>query len=449
MDILVNKPKVLRGEITPPPSKSFTHRVLAAASLTEHTLIKNPSHSEANEAMKNACNQLGAEIIVTPNGDYDVKGFGSRAPSNEIWVGNSGTALRLSIALATLVPGKRTIDGDASLRQRPTKPLIDALNNLGCNVQGTPIHGEESYAPVDVIGGTLSGGKTKIIGTKSSQYLSSLLLVSPFSKSDIDIEVTGDVVSKPYIDMTIQVLEQFGIKVDHPDDRHYHITSGQQYKSPGVYQIPSDYSQAAFFLVAACLVNSDITVKGLSPNDNQADKQIIEVLTNMGAKIEKQGNDLRVRGPFDLEGIEVDLMKAPDLFPVLSVLGIYAKGSMRLYNMPQIRFKETDRIAVIAREFKKYGIKVDADAQDEMTIYHKDMPEQNYDFSAKGDHGVTDHRVAMALSLIGIRSGCSIIREADRVSISYPNYFEHLEQVGVKTEVLNKPDNEIPQNLAM
>ena len=449
MDILINKPKMLKGEITPPPSKSVTHRVLAAASLTGRTLIKNPSHSEANDAMKNACTQLGAEITTTPEGDYDVKGFGCRTPSDKIWIGNSGTALRLSIALATLVSGKRTIDGDASLRRRPTKPLVDALNNLGSTVTGTPIHGTESYAPVTVTGGTLSGGKINIVGTKSSQYLSSLLLVSPFSRSDIDIEVTGDVVSKPYIDMTIQVLEQFGIKVDASDDRHYHISSGQQYKSPGVCEIPTDYSQAAFFLSAACLVDSDITVKCLSPNDNQADEQIVDILTDMGANIERHGNDLRVRGPFDLEGIEVDLMKAPDLFPVLSIMGIYAKGSMRLHNMPQIRYKETDRISVIAREFKKYGIKVDDNAQDEMTVYHKDMPEQNYDFTAKGDHGITDHRVAMALSLIGIRSGCSIIREADRVSISYPDYFSHLDQVGVKTEVLGKPENEIPQNLAM
>lgn len=449
MDVLVNKPKILKGEITPPPSKSHTHRVLAAASLADHTVIKNPSHSEANEAMMNACRQLGASITLAENGDYDVHGFGSVPPSDKIWVGNSGTALRLSIALASLVNGSRIIDGDASLRKRPTKPLIKALNSLGCDVKGT-VDGEEAYAPVVVNGGQLSGGHVEIIGTKSSQYLSSLLLVSPFANSDVDIKITGDVVSKPYIEMTKQVLNSFGIVVDNRDDRHYHIASGQRYHSPGIYEIPPDYSQAAFFLAAACIVESEITVKGLIPNNAQADEQIITVLTDMGAEIERHGNDLSVHGPFDLTGIEVDLNKAPDLFPVLSVLGIYAEGSMRLYNMPQIRYKETDRIAVMAREFKKYGIRVDDDAEDEMTVYHKDMPEQNYDFSAKGDHGVTDHRVAMALSLVGIRSGCSIIREADRVGISYPDYFKHLDSVNVTTEIINnKPANEITQNLAM
>ena len=453
MDILVNKPKKLKGEITPPPSKSYTHRVLAAASLSDHTLIKNPSHSEANKAMLHTCNQLGAKIEITPEGDYDVRGFGSQPPSDQIWVGNSGTALRLSVALASLVSGKRTINGDASLQRRPTKSLIDALKNLGVDVVGTTVDGKESYAPVTVTvpvtGVKLPGGKTEIIGTKSSQYISSLLLVSPFSESGVDITVTGDVVSKPYIDMTIKVLERFGIQTVNPDARHYHVSSGQQYKSPGIFEIPPDYSQAAFFLAAACLVDSDVTVKGLLPQDNQADKQIIDFLTEMGAKIDKHGTDLMIRGPFDLEGISIDLMNAPDLFPVLAVMGIYAKGSMKLYNMPQIRYKETDRISVIAREFRKYGIKVDDTAEDEMTIYHKDMPEQNYDFSAKGDHGVTDHRVAMALSLIGIRSGCCIIREADRVAISYPDYFKHLHQVGVDTKVISESKSKVPPNLAM
>lgn len=431
MDVQVNQPTILKGKITPPPSKSYTHRVLAAASLADHTLIKNPSHSEANTDMMNACRQLGAEITITADGNYDVKGFGSVKPSDKIWLGNSGTALRISIALASLVSGTRTIDGDQSLRKRPSKSLISALNDLGSNIKGT-IENQEAYAPFTINGGKLSGGSTQIDGTKSSQYLSALLLASPLADSDVEITVIGDVVSRPYIEMTKKVLADFGITIDTQDYRHYHIPSGQKYQSPKTYVIPPDYSQAAFFLVAACLIDSDIIVEGLIPNDVQADEQIIQILIDMGASIKRQGNDLSMCGPFDLTGIEVDLNDAPDLFPVLSVLGIYAKGSTRLYNMPQIRYKETDRIAVIAREFQKYGILVDTD-HDEMTIHHKDMPKQNYDFSAKGDHGVTDHRIAMALSLVGICSGSAIIREADRISISYPDYFKDLGSLGVKT----------------
>lgn len=433
MDMLVRRPHAMTGQITPPPSKSYTHRVLAAASLSDHTIIKNPSHSDANEAMKNVCGQLGADITPAPNGDYDVRGFGSKKPDERVWVGNSGTALRLSIGLGCIVEGKKVIDGDASLQKRPTGSLVDALHNLGCNVSGTKIDGEE-YAPITINGGQMPGGHTEILGTKSSQYLSSLLLACPRARSDVDITVTGDFVSEPYIKMTLSVAKRFGIKVDHTL-RHFHIESGQDYVSPGTFEIPPDYSQAAFFLAAACLVDSDVTLKGLLLDDLQADRQIIDILEDMGAKIQKHGDDLRVCGPFDLEGIEVDLINAPDLFPVLSVLGIYAKGSMRLYNMPQIRYKETDRIAVIAREFKKYGISTD-EAHDEMTIHHKDMPDQNYDFSAKGGHGVTDHRISMALSLVGISSGRCTIRDADMIGISYPDYFAHLKKVGIQSSAV-------------
>ena len=246
--------------------------------------------------------------------------------------------------------------------------------------------------------------------------------------------------------MTLEVLRKFGLKIDNSYNyRYFYIKSQQDYltKKPSVYPIPGDYSQAAFFLAAACLVDSDITVKGLSPEDQQGDKAIVKILEEMGAKIEQHGNDYRVRGPFDLEGVDVDLIDSPDLFPVLSVLGVFAKNKMRLYNMPQIRSKETDRISVIERELRKYGVRTESD-WDEMTVYHSDLPQQKYDFSVKGAQGISDHRIAMALSLIGIRNGNCIIREANSVRISYPDYFDHLKQIGVETAVISEtPQHEI------
>jgi len=440
MDTLIEKCEYLHGEVRVPGSKSYTHRVIAAAALDGFTIIKDPSNSHANKAMINVCRKLGADIQWKGK-DLEVKGFqGNPILKVDIDVGNSGTALRLAIALASLARGHITLDGDKSLQERPTKPLLNALRLMGANITATVkknLHGiENEYAPMQIDAYELKGGKISIDGTDSSQYLSSLLLVSPFAKSNVEIEVTGKLVSKPYIDMTIEVMRKFGVNVDVIDDRHYHIKAGQKYVSPQVYEIPGDYSQAAFFLAAACLVKSDITIKGLYKNDEyQADKQIVTILEQMGAKIEQNGDNLRVRGPFELKGVDVDLIKSPDLFPVLSVLGVYAKGEMRLYNMPQIRSKETDRIAVIEREFKKYGIKVESKS-DEMTVYQTDLPEQEYEFSADGGKGVTDHRVAMALSLIGIRSGCAKIKEAQSVDISYPDYFEHLSQLHVETKVI-------------
>lgn len=437
-DKQVRLAKKLIGEIRVPGSKSYTHRVLVAASLANgETLIVNPSRSEANDSMMFACKSLGA-IITEEQNNWRIVGFngGPRENVRDINIKNSGTALRLAISLASLAKDQTiTITGDDSLKTRPNKPLITALNNLGAKVEGTLIDGEE-YAPVTVMGRGLKGGKTTIDGTKSSQYLSSLLLVSPFAESDVNIEVNGTIVSKHYIDMTIEVLDKFGIKVINSDYRKYFIAAKQAYTSPGVYEIPGDYSQAVFPLAAACLIESDVTVKGLNPNDKQDDKQIIQILNDMGAKIERVGSDYRVRGPFNLEGIEVDLINTPDLFPVLAVLGIYAKGKMRLHNVPQIRFKETDRIEVLKRELTRCGVKVE-DKFDEMIVYNKDnfKLEENHIFNARGhNHKITDHRVAMALSLIAMRSGPATIEDADRIKISYPDYFEDMESLYVDND---------------
>ena len=451
----MKKSENLHGIVKVPGSKSYTHRVIAAAALDDFTLIKNPSNSDANNAMIAACRKLGADI-QKKGGHLEVTGFKNhpRTPNNEIHVGNSGTALRLSIALASLAGGHIKIDGDASLRNRPTKPLLDALRSLCVDILGErrlDSNGKENeYAPIEINASAINAGKIFVDGTESSQYLSSLLLVAPFAKSDVKIEVTGEIVSKPYIRMTLEVMRRFGIKVDVTDHRHYHIKTGQKYVSPPVYEIPGDYSQAAFFLAAACLVKSDVTVQGLSKDDEQGDRQIVTILRKMGAKIEETKDGYRVKGPFSLKAIDVDLIDSPDLFPVLAVLGIYAEGKMKLHNMPQIRTKETDRIAVIEREFKKYGIKVESDKR-EMTVYHTDLPEQEYIFNADGGKGVTDHRIAMAFSLIGIHSGCAIIKEANSVRFSYPEYFDHLHQIGVETEVTNNKttENTVAQRLAM
>ncbi len=463
MDVLIKKSMNLRGEITAPGSKSYTHRVIAAASLYGgSTLIRNPSNSDANEAMIRVCRKLGA-IIEWDGKNIKVKGVkGHPHTDKSIDVGNSGTAMRIAIALASLTNGELIIRGDPSLQNRPTKSLLDALRSLGADVQGKKKelpNGEiDEYAPITVSGhDNLHGGSVEVSCKESSQYLTSLLLISNFAKNDVEIKVKDSIVSKPYVRMTLEVLREFGIKIDVSEDLlTYKIKSRQQYDKPPEYDIHGDYSQAAFPLAAACLVKSNIRVKGLNHDDQQGDKIIVDLLRQMGATIEKDGNDLVVKGPFDLHGIEVDLIDAPDLFPVLSVLGLYAKGKMRLHNMPQIRSKETDRIAVIERELTKYGVKVESKS-DEMTVYQTDLPEKEYVFSAKGAQGITDHRVAMALSLIGIRSGCSVIKEAHKIDISYPDYLNDMASIGVNIDRMEfkassvdvKPKNEIAPNMAM
>lgn len=456
MEAIIKKSEKLEGEVIVPGSKSYTHRVIAAASLTKDTtLVENYSRSQANIALMVACEKFGAKI--SREGNYlKIVGFGGNPTlkDNEmIEVGNSGTAFRLSIALAALAQKRIQIDGDPSLQGRPVKPLVDALKNMYVNISGVkrndPKGNPNLYAPVTVNAHGLKGGLISIDGHESSQYLTSLLLISPYVNGDMEIKVNEPIVSKPYIDMTIEVLESFGVNaIKSPDYTHYSIKEGQMYHSPGTYKIPGDYSQAAFFFAAACLVKSDVTIKGLE-DDKQGDIEIISILEKMGATIEKNGNDYRIQGPFNLKGIPVDLNKHPDLFPVLSVLGIYAEGEMRLYNAPHLRTKETDRIAVIEREFKKYGIKVES-SDDGLTVYNTKLPEGDYVFNVQGKAGIPDHRIAMALSLIGLRNGPVTIKESNSVVISYPKYFDDLMSIGAQIEIKGQfPEYEIPPYLEL
>lgn len=433
MDITIERTRGLSGSIKAPGSKSYTHRVLVAATLNGETRITNPSNSEANRAMVRACRALGAKIVEEGN-EWIVTGTNGepKIMEQEIDVGNSGTALRLAIALASLAKhGTVIISGDPSLRSRPTRHLIDALNDMGANIEGS----EEckGRAPITIKACGLKGGEVNLDITKSSQYLSSLLLVSTFAEKDVTINIKGKIVSKPYIDMTLENLKDFGVRVNMSGYRKYNIVAGQKFSGRYEYHIPGDYSQAAFPLAAGCLVGSNITVTGLQ-EDNQGDKKIISVLSKMGANVSFNKDHATVAGPAVLQGIDCDLLDTPDLFPVLSVMGMYAEGKTRLYNMPQIREKETDRIYVMSRELRKCGAVVDTHP-DEMTVYHKDVEERHYEFDARGGHGVADHRVAMALSLIGMKSGPATITGADKISISYPDYFRDMKLIGAQISV--------------
>ncbi len=440
MDILIKKSTSLAGTVIAPGSKSYTHRVIAAASLYGgEMLIQNPSNSDANAAMLHACRQLGASMTQEKDGIRVGRIRGRPDADRPIDLGNSGTALRMVISLACLAEGKLAITGDPSLQNRPTRPLLDALRSMGADITGIPREtrdGEfDEYAPIIVNArGGLDGGRVEISCKESSQYLSSLLLASGLASRDVEIHVTDMVASRPYVEMTMEVLDNFGIRVRRSDDyMRYTIKANQAHKGPDTYRIPGDYSQAAFFMAAACLVDSDVRIGGLDPHDRQGDKVIVDILQEMGAEIGEDSGYILVRGPFKLRGIEADLVDAPDLFPVLSVLGIYASGKTRLYNMPQIRSKETDRISVIEREFARYGIRTES-GRDEMTVYSTDLPEGKYVFSARGRQGVTDHRVAMALSLIGIRTGSAVIEEADKISVSYPDYTRDMNGIGASME---------------
>ena len=437
--------KRLSGRVDAPGSKSYTHRAVAAASLygTE-TLIENPSNSEANAAMVGACRAMGARAAWEGGGPRPalrVTGFGAGGPDAagaEVSVGNSGTALRIAVAMAAASRGSATITGDASLRNRPTGQLVRALNDLGADVRGERRPGAsgatEEYAPVRAGPGGLRGGRADMPNPKSSQYVTALLMVGSLAESDVEVRTGGPTVSGPYVDVTIDVLGRFGIRAARSGGV-YAVRCGQEPRPPARYAVPGDYSQAAFLMAAACLAESDVTVGGLDPGDAQGDRRVVEVLRRMGADARHTGGGaaVRVTGPSDLEGVDEDLADAPDLLPVLAVLGAHARGSTRLHGVPQIREKETDRIAVMERELGRHGIRTES-GPDEMTVHGGGAGALGgpHDFSAVGDRGVSDHRIAMALSLFGIAGRGAVVRDAGCVAISYPDYFDHLRLLGAE-----------------
>ena len=449
-DALVRAPAGLRGTVTAPGSKSYTHRALAAATLYGGDVaIENASGSDANMAMAAACAMLGARVDAGRAGGRSlrVRGLGASPPSVSCTasVGNSGTALRMMVAMAALSSGRVTVTGDASLRNRPTGALVGALRALGASADGerrADASGRpEVYAPITA-GGGISGGRAAVEAGTSSQHVSALLIAAGLAAADTAVEVRGPLVSRPYVEMTVEVLGAFGISVDADYAAgSFFVESGQRPEPPAAYRVPGDYSQAAFFLAAACLADSDVTVRGLDPGDRQGDRAVVGLLRRMGASIEERagGAELRVRGPFRLEGIEADLSATPDLFPVMAVLGAHASGRTRLHGMPQMRTKETDRIAVVERELGRHGVRTES-GTDEMTVHGRRpggggaAAAKRYDFSADGGRGVSDHRVAMALSLAGLAGGShgAVVRDAGSVSISYPSYFDELRQLGAE-----------------
>ena len=424
MKLIASKTERLEGEIEIPSSKSHTIRAVVIASLANGTSkITDPLCSEDTKAAIHACRALGAEI-KKENNVLTVKGFGNkpRKPKEKLDMLNSGTSTNLLTSIAALGDFKVILDGDASLRKRPVKPLLDALKNLGVSAKSINNNG----CPPIEIRGPIKGGKTEV-DCKSSQYLSSLLISCPLIENDTEIGVKNPC-EIPYINLTLQWLDELNIKYENKNLKHFKIQGKQKYRS-FEKTIPSDWSSAAFPICAAAITNSNVTIKGLDIKDSQGDKKIIDYLRKMGAKIiiNKENNEIKIIGT-PLKGCEIDLNETPDALPVMAVVACFAKGETKLVNVAHARIKETDRIKVMHDELKKLGADI-KELKDGLIIKHK---------SLKGNSlkGHSDHRVVMALSLAGlIAEGKTIIDSAESISVTYPDYLESMKALGANLEV--------------
>lgn len=413
------KRSTINGTVRCPPSKSYTHRAIAIASLANgESTITNALLSRDNLATINACKKLGPKLIQKDR-TIIIAGRNRFDPGNrEIDAENSGTTIRIMIAMSALVEeGKTTLTGDESLRKRPMQPLLDALKQLG--VDSTSANG---MPPVVVKGGGIRGGCTEIKGDVSSQFISALLISSIYADSDVEISVKGDQVSKPYIDATLATMQRFGVKIDNSYYTNYRVKS-QQYK-PTKFDIPSDFSSAAMMLAAGALAG-DVTVEGLNFELPQADAKIVDILHDMGAyiKMNKAKGIVRVEAPERLDGDTFNLQNTPDLLPVVSILALKAKNKVTIKGVAHARVKETDRIANIAMELKKVGAEVE-EFEDGLSIRVSGKL-KNASLNA-----YNDHRLFMAFCIASLLTDKCIIDGLESVDVSYPTFVDDLRKLG-------------------
>jgi 3-phosphoshikimate 1-carboxyvinyltransferase len=426
MDVTVTQSTV-EGRASAPPSKSYTHRAILASGYADGAVITAPLRSADTRATMRAVERFGGSVIDR-DGAIDVDGFDGTpsVPADVIDCANSGTTMRLTTATAALVNGTTVLTGDDSLRSRPHGPLLDAIDQLGGSAKSTRGNGQ---APL-VVEGPIAGGTVEIPGDVSSQFITALLMAGAVTESGIDVDLTTELKSAPYVDITLDVLEAFGVDA-HQGDRGYSVDGGQFYEpTDGEYTVPGDFSSASYLLAAGAVAAEDqVIVTGAFPNP-QGDTAIVEILEEMGAAVTWNKSDGIVRvGSSDLTGTTVGVADTPDLLPTIAVLGAIASGTTRITNCEHVRYKETDRVAAMAEELAKLGAVVEEE-QDVLTIHGGES-----DLSGARVDGRGDHRIVMALAVAGLVSaGETTIQGAEHVDVSFPDFFDVLYDLGAAVE---------------
>ncbi|HHT9125148.1 MAG TPA: 3-phosphoshikimate 1-carboxyvinyltransferase [Candidatus Brocadiia bacterium] len=400
-----------------PGSKSYTNRALITAALADgKSTIKNALFSDDTQYMATALNKLGISIEEhLKENAFVVHGLGGHFPVKEakLFVGNAGTAMRFLTALLTLAKGTYEIDGVERMRNRPVQDLIDCLNRLGADVSSKYNNG---CPPVLIKPKVLVGGRTKMKGNLSSQYFSAILLTAPYSRTSTQLTVIGDLVSKPYIDMTINLMNQFGVEVENMLYKEFLISANQKYKAIE-YEVEADASSASYFLAAAAIAGGRVRVEGLNKDSLQGDVRIADILEQMGCIVSSDDHWIEIQGG-ELRGIDVDLKDTPDIAQTLAAVAVFADGKTRVRNVRTLRIKETDRISGVVTEMQKLGVTV-KEFEDGFEI-ERSEPKPGI-IETYGDH-----RMAMSFSLIGLRTGGIKIKDPGCVSKTFPSFFEEL-----------------------
>jgi 3-phosphoshikimate 1-carboxyvinyltransferase len=410
----------LSAEVRVPGSKSLTNRALPVAALCAGTVtLRNALFSDDSRHCADALKRLGFDVTMDPEAEtMRVIGLGGRIPAKtaELYVGNAGTAARFLTALLTLGEGEYVLDGNDRMRARPIADLVSALRKLGADIEAPT-----GCPPVRVHARGLSGGRTRVAGSVSSQYLSGVLIAAPYARSAVEIDVDGELGSKPYVDMTVALMADFGVSVERRGYQRFSVEP-QTYRSPDEYAIESDASAASYFWAAPAVVGGSVKVQNISRRSLQGDVRFLDVLAAMGCRIE-ESDGLRVIAPEEaLCGVEVDLGDIPDTAQTLAVVAPFASAPSTIRGIASARVKETDRISAMVTELRRLGVEVE-EYPDGLKIFPckeiRPASIKTYD----------DHRMAMAFALVGLRVGGIVIENPECVAKTFPRYFEVLESL--------------------
>lgn len=413
----------VEGEVILPGSKSLSNRALLLSALASgDTRLTNLLRSDDTKRMIDALRLLGTTITLSDDWtDCLVEGNNGLflvERATELFLGNAGTAIRPLTAALSLVNQEFLIDGDQYMRERPIEHLIDALQQLGAEVEYL---GKPGCPPLKLFGGSVTGGDISIRGDISSQYLTALLMALPLAPNDSRISVIGEQVSKPYLDITLGMLDIFGVKATHESYQTFTIGGGQHYTSPGSYMIEGDASSASYFFGAAAIAGGPVRVHGLGKNSVQGDYQFLDTIEQMGASVNRQDNWTDVSAG-KLQGIDVDLNHIPDAAMTIAAMALFAEGKTTIRNIYNWRVKETDRMHAMSEGLRRLGAEVQT-TDDSITI----DPPANIR-SAEIDT-YADHRVAMSFSLAALGNAAVTINDPDCTRKTFPDYFDVFQSI--------------------
>jgi len=408
-----------------PGSKSYTNRALLLAALARgRSTLEGALYSDDTRHMASGLRALGIEVIEDePGARFEVSGCDGRIPAEaaSVYVGNSGTTARFITVMMALGHGRYEVDGVPRMHERPIHPLLDAISELGGEVECL---GREGCVPLRVLGRGLRGGRVRVPGHLSSQYITGLLLSAPHMRDGLQLEVEGKLVSRPYLEITRQAMASFGVQVDCPSAQSFHVAPGQHYRGQH-YRVEPDASGASYFFAAAAVCGGRVRVEGLGSQSLQGDLGLCQVLERMGCQLEQGTDFTELRGPRPedggLRGIEVDMADLSDVAQTLAVVAPFASTPTRITGIGFIRRKETDRIGAMVRELGRLGVR--ADEEEDGLCIHPGMPRPG------AVETYEDHRMAMSFAVLGLRAPGIEIRDPGCTAKTFPTFWEVLEDL--------------------